>query len=138
MGLPHCLSPWIWYWHWENPCEVISYTAAGIIIFMAFFRDGGVTLLVVQWLKTPCSQCRGPGFSPWSGHYGGWGESKRSQNMFRKINFQEEKSTLTLYILSATLYLTEGFPRGLGDKESVCQSERCKRLEFNPWIRKIP
>ena len=58
--------------------------------------------------------------------------------MFKKINFQEEKSTLSPQILSATLYLTEGLPRGLGDKESVRQSKRCKRLEFDPGIRKVP
>ena len=29
-------------------------------------NDAG-TSLVVQWLKTSCSQCRGPGFHPWSG-----------------------------------------------------------------------
>ena len=26
----------------------------------------GGTSLVVQWLKTPCSPCRGPGFDSWS------------------------------------------------------------------------
>ena len=26
------------------------------------------TSLVVQGLKTSCSQCRGPGFHPWSGN----------------------------------------------------------------------
>ena len=24
--------------------------------------------LVVQWLRHPCSQCRGPRFNPWSGN----------------------------------------------------------------------
>ena len=28
-----------------------------------------------------------------------------------------------------------GFPGGIGGKESICQ---CKRLRFNPWVRKIP
>ena len=28
-----------------------------------------------------------------------------------------------------------GLPRWLSDKESVCQ---CKRLRFDPWVRKIP
>ena len=23
-------------------------------------------------------------------------------------------------------------------KEAACQSERCKRLGFDPWVRKIP
>ena len=27
-----------------------------------------------------------------------------------------------------------GFPGGIGGKESICQ---CKRLRFNPWVRKI-
>ena len=30
-----------------------------------------------------------------------------------------------------------GFPGGSG-KESTCQCRRCRRCEFNPWVRKIP
>ena len=29
-------------------------------------------------------------------------------------------------------------PRWLSCKESVCQCRRCKRCEFNPWVRRIP
>ena len=28
--------------------------------------------------------------------------------------------------------------RWLNGKESVCQGSRCRRLEFDPWVRKIP
>ena len=31
--------------------------------------------------------------------------------------------------------ITLGIPKWLGGKESTCQ---CKRLKFNPWVRKIP
>ena len=31
-----------------------------------------------------------------------------------------------------------GFPGGAVGKESICQCRRQKRLEFNPWLRKIP
>ena len=31
-----------------------------------------------------------------------------------------------------------GLPMGLSGKESTCQSRRCKRHEFDPWVRKIP
>ena len=34
--------------------------------------------------------------------------------------------------------LKEGFPGGTCGKEPACQSKRCKRCGFNPWIRKIP
>ena len=33
------------------------------------------------------------------------------------------------------LYLTVGFPSWLSGKESACQ---CWRLEFDPWVEKIP
>ena len=41
------------------------------------------------------------------------------------------KSTLTCHTLSS------GLPRRLTGKGSACQGTRCKRQEFNPWIRKI-
>jgi len=30
-----------------------------------------------------------------------------------------------------------GLPRWLSGKESTCQSRRCRRHEFYPWVRKI-
>ena len=30
------------------------------------------------------------------------------------------------------------FPGGASGKEPTCQCRRCKRLGFNPWVRKIP
>ena len=39
---------------------------------------------------------------------------------------------------TAFYYLSPSFPGGTVGKESACQCKRCKRLEFNPWIRKIP
>ena len=29
------------------------------------------------------------------------------------------------------------FPGGASGKESACQCRRCKRLGFNPWVRKV-
>ena len=34
-----------------------------------------------------------------------------------------------------SLMYTGGFPGGAGGKETSCQ---CRRLRFNPWIRRIP
>ena len=31
-----------------------------------------------------------------------------------------------------------GFPGGTRGKEPTCQCRRCKRLGFDPWVRKIP
>ena len=31
-----------------------------------------------------------------------------------------------------------GFPGGASGKEPACQSRRCKRHKFYPWVRKIP
>ena len=36
------------------------------------------------------------------------------------------------------LYNKLGFPGGASGKEPACQCRRCKRLEFDPWVRKIP
>ena len=32
----------------------------------------------------------------------------------------------------------EGFVDGASHKESTCQCRRCKKWEFDPWVRKIP
>ena len=29
-----------------------------------------------------------------------------------------------------------GFPSGASGKEPACQCKRCKRLRFDPWVRK--
>ena len=31
-----------------------------------------------------------------------------------------------------------GFPGGASGKEPICQCRRCRRFEFNPWVRKSP
>ena len=31
-----------------------------------------------------------------------------------------------------------GFPGGTSGKEPACQSRRCKRCRFHPWVGKIP
>ena len=31
-----------------------------------------------------------------------------------------------------------GFPGGASGKKPTCQSRRCKRHRFSPWVRKIP
>jgi len=31
-----------------------------------------------------------------------------------------------------------GFPGSTSGKEPTCQCRRCKRCEFDPWLRKIP
>ena len=31
-----------------------------------------------------------------------------------------------------------GFPGGTSGKEPACQSRRCKRHRFDPWVGKIP
>ena len=32
----------------------------------------------------------------------------------------------------------QGFPRWLSNEESFCQCRRCRRWDFDPWVRKIP
>ena len=32
----------------------------------------------------------------------------------------------------------EDFPGGVRGKEFACQCRRCRRREFDPWVRKIP
>ena len=36
------------------------------------------------------------------------------------------------------LNISKGFPGGAHGKEPICQSRRCRRCGFNPWVRKIP
>ena len=33
---------------------------------------------------------------------------------------------------------SNGFPKWLSGKESDCQCRKQRRLEFDPWVRKIP
>ena len=37
-----------------------------------------------------------------------------------------------------SVYILSGFWGGVSGKEPTCQCRRCKRLRFNPWVRKIP
>ena len=43
-----------------------------------------------------------------------------------------------LFIKIFLLFFLMGFPGGTSGKESPCQRRRCRRLRFNPWVRKIP
>ena len=36
------------------------------------------------------------------------------------------------------MHIYMGFPGDSVVKESACQCKRCKRWEFDPWVRKIP
>ena len=36
------------------------------------------------------------------------------------------------------LSIKVGFPGGTSGKEPTCQCRRCKRHEFDSWVRKIP
>ena len=40
--------------------------------------------------------------------------------------------------LESDLYTQWGFPGGASGKEPSSQSRICKRLRFDPWVRKIP
>ena len=78
------------------------------LILISIYQGG--TSLVVRWLRLH-SQCRGPGFDPWSGNQIPYGTTKTSA-----------AKQVTKY-------------RWLSGKESACRSKRCG---FDPWVRKIP
>ena len=78
------------------------------LILISVYQGG--TSLVVRWLRLH-SQCRGPGFDPWSGNQIPYGTTKTSA-----------AKQVTKY-------------RWLSGKESACRSKRCG---FDPWVRKIP
>ena len=40
--------------------------------------------------------------------------------------------------LNVVVSAVRGLPRWLSGKESACQSRRCKRCGFNPWVEQIP
>ena len=40
--------------------------------------------------------------------------------------------------LKMPINYSKGFPGGAVGKESACQCRRCKRYNFNLWVRKIP
>ena len=44
----------------------------------------------------------------------------------------------SLHIINTLAMHFLGFPGCVCGKESACQCRKCKRLWFNPWIRKIP
>ena len=43
-----------------------------------------------------------------------------------------------IYLFIIHFYLYYYIPGGASGKEHTCQSRRCKRCGFNPWVRKIP
>ena len=58
-----------------------------------------------------------------------WG--RRTLNIFKEIQF----NYFYLNLLGLPRW---GFPGGTSGKELAYQCRRCKRLKFNPWVRKIP
>ena len=44
----------------------------------------------------------------------------------------------TPWTLPGFTTVTRGFPGGTSGKEYACQSRRCKRHRFDPWVGKIP
>ena len=42
------------------------------------------------------------------------------------------------FLVFGVFYEKKGFLRGTGGKEPACQSRKCKRQGFNPWVGTIP
>ena len=55
---------------------------------------------------------------------------RRTLNIFKEIQF----NYFYLNLLGLPRW---GFPGGTSGKELAYQCRRCKRLKFNPWVRKI-
>ena len=65
---------------------------------------------------------------------------KKSSSACRTYLDQEQKLSVILSVLLISavfkiVYIVLGFPRWHGDKEPAFQ---CRRLGFDPWVRKIP
>ena len=62
------------------------------------------------------------------------------RNIYRSIIYiQEDQSYLGILIHeSMNIYLYISLLRWLSSKESICQSQRCRRFGFDPWVGKIP
>ena len=45
---------------------------------------------------------------------------------------------LLIFFSSMSAKTMPSFPGGTSGKESTCQSRRCRRCGFDPWVRKIP
>ena len=45
---------------------------------------------------------------------------------------------LLIFFSSMSAKTMPSFPGGTSGKESTCQSRRCRRRGFDPWVRKIP
>ena len=45
---------------------------------------------------------------------------------------------MAIALCLGNLLKNEGFPGGASGKEPTCQCRRCKRHEFDPWVRMIP
>ena len=46
--------------------------------------------------------------------------------------------SLSTHLGCLTYWFVWGLPRWPNSKESACQCRKCKRHDFNPWVRKIP
>ena len=54
----------------------------------------------------------------------------KSMNVCMRVHMHEVHTHKTAFY-----YLSPSVPGGAVGKESACQCKRCKRLEFDPWIR---
>ena len=85
-------------------------------------------------IKTPNSQCKGPGFNPWSGNRISHATTKTQYSQINK-NKYFLKSLIALSIFCSR---PGSFPGGTSSKEPACQGRREKRHRSNPCVRKIP
>ena len=60
------------------------------------------------------------------------------QNTVTSEKINRGYTVMILMKMSWQFSMFVGLPRWCSGKESVCQCRRCRRLEFNPWVRKIP
>ena len=65
------------------------------------------------------------------------------QLKLRPLTVAEEKQSQRTQLYAfppcfTVFYLHHGLPSWLSSTESACHCRQCKRLGFNPWVRKIP
>ena len=46
--------------------------------------------------------------------------------------------SMSMSVYTYVYCYVQGFPKWLSNEESFCQCRRCRRWDFDPWVRKIP
>ena len=112
------------------------------MIFFPLKDWSNPTTMVIQVVETVesyiCSENHGGSREAWQNSWGLSPICKKNKNFAMNMVFMVLSRTLCGRRMSMKVQNYWGLPGGTDGKKLACQCRRHKRLEFNPWVGKIP